>query len=271
MNTGYVKTTTSIWLHFPRVIDWKLYMGKKRNLIVEGHFQSSLTYINNQGEKWGDTYIREVGMHYDDYANWDSRQRFHPIPASGIYVNSPYELRLFKDAAGGVTGLIGEVLTVIFLQKSMNIPPYHIAHIKQTSKIKSPDFLVQINQKEIYDLISGRAPQAKILTEVSRCTIDTPMPIECKSRRNGTTRLSSALMQLVDYWRVVNSSAGYGIAALINLVPQTSIDFLLFLPKPGEQKKIIKTIQSDFISSDNKVKNFTEKHFFEKLGGYFLV
>lgn len=264
MSRTYSNTITNLWIHTAREFQWNVYLGSRKNLVAQGKFNTSLSYLDNQGEKWGDTYIRNVGLHYDDYSNWDNKQRWYAIPRSSIYVNSPYELRKYKDAAGGVTGLIGEVLTTIFLQKVMKIPPFQIAHIKQSSKIKSPDLLVEISMSDIINLLSlGGEIDSNLLKKLNTCYINDPIPLECKSRRYGATRLRDALSQLIEYWTKVNCSIGYGIVVLVNLRPQTSLDLLLLLPQSGKQTDIIKTTNS----WDDSL---TEKLFFGDLEDCFI-
>lgn len=264
MSGGNSNFITNLWIHMPREFQWNVFWGNRNNLIAQGKFNTSLSYLDNQGEKWGDIYIRNEGLHYDDYSNWDSKQRWYAIPESSVYVNSPYELRKYKDAAGGVTGLIGEVLTTIFLQKVMKVPPFRIAHIKQSSKIKSPDLLVEISMSDIINLVSlGEKTDPNLLNILNTCSINDPVPLECKSRRYGATRLRDALSQLIDYWTAVNCSIGYGIVVLVNLRPQTSLDLLLFLPKSDKQMDIIKTTNSWDV-------NLTEKLFFRDLEDCFI-
>jgi len=266
---------TKVWLHLPRQVTWNLYLGNRVNLVAKGKFDVSLCHVNIQGDQWGDTYIRDVGLHYDDYSNWDSKQRLHAIPKSTVYVTSPYELRKFKDAAGGVTGLIGEVLTTIFLQKVLRIPPYHIAHIKQSSTIKSPDLLVQTDIANIKNLLSSSKYLADpdLPDKLDIYSLTNPLALECKSRRNNTTRLRDALVQLIDYWKAIHHSIGYGMVSLVDLKPQTHMDFLLFLPLNGKQSDILNIINSTlFIDSNSgEVINLKERNFFDKLGGCFLV
>lgn len=271
MNENNGKSATSIWYDLPREFEWRLFLGNHRRPVTNGMFVSSLSVISNLGEKWGDTYIRDVGLHYDDYSNWESKQRLYPIHGNNLYINSEYELRKFKDAAGGVTGLIGEVLTVTFLQKILNIPPYHIAHIKQTSKMKSPDLLVQLKKEGLINAISFKKyNNDEILTNLVNYPFSCPFPLECKSRRYGASRLRDALIQLVDYWKIVNSSAGFGMVALINLIPKTSLDILVFLPRDNKQLDIMNVINSTLVSKNGDVIQFTEKSFFDNLRGYFL-
>ena len=155
----------------------------------------------------------------------------------------------------------------------MSIPPYHIAHIKQTSAIKSPDLLVQISVKDVINLISSaNYGDPALLKALETYSLTNPLPLECKSRRYGATRLRDALIQLIDYWKAVNDSAGYGAVALINLYPQTSMEILLFLPRYGKQGDIINIINNTIYLDENGGDeiNLTEKSFFNKLRGCFL-
>lgn len=65
------------WLIRPRKIEWCITMGfnarRKPNII--GTLVTSLAYIDDQGDKWGDTYVKIVGQHYEDYAHWSSYKK----------------------------------------------------------------------------------------------------------------------------------------------------------------------------------------------------
>ncbi len=52
------------WLIRDRKIEWELAL---------------LSYLDDQGEKWGDSYIKIISQHFDNYAHWDSISTLLPV------------------------------------------------------------------------------------------------------------------------------------------------------------------------------------------------
>ncbi len=50
------------WLRHDREIKWELTLGinSQRSADINGNFVTNLSYLDDQGEKWGDTYIKII-------------------------------------------------------------------------------------------------------------------------------------------------------------------------------------------------------------------
>lgn len=265
------------WLKRPRNIEWCITMGlsgiRKPNL--RGTLVTTLTYIDDQGDKWGDTYVKIVGQHYEDYAHWNSRKTLFPIggtPISRKFVPSPFTQRKYKCVAPGVTGLIGEVLTTIFLQNIMKLTPFDMTHIMGDSKV--PDFCLDIEPQMIGKLfrtatnVRPKSENEVIANYLDSITWDQPLPLECKSRReNGDRQVRKAMLQILEYWRRVPSMAGYGIFVQVDVCPATKLRIHLLIPNPGEIDNI-RTVINDqkILPEEPTVKEF-EKHIGVRLIG----
>lgn len=269
------------WLRRDREIEWELTLGisSRRTPDISGKFVTSLSYLDDQGEKWGDTYIKIIGQHFDDYAHWDSISTLLPISGNLLsrivvptFVPIPFSSRTYKGASSGVTGLIGEVLVTVYLQSVLNLGPFDIAHLEDDRK--APDLCLNINPKLIADLFrkytdSRKATDNNNFADIlERATWNNPLPLECKSRlRNGNRQVRKALEQLIAYWRNVPDMAGYGIFAQIDVVPTTKIRFHLIAPKDGEFINVRDIICS---STSTFPKNPTYKEFNTQIGGKLL-
>lgn len=206
--------------------------------------QTTLGYLDDQGEKWGDTYIKVVGQHYDDYAHWEDVQQYLPI-GGGVtspvdFIPQQFNRRRYKGAAHGVTGLIGEVLVTVWLQKVLRLAADEMAHLLDNRK--APDICLDIEPSVLSrlirngdcetDLVGGNQ---QIAQRLEAAFWPAPLPVECKSRRgNGNRAVGDALRQLVAYWREVPDMAGYGIFADVQVVPETHIVLHLLAPKDSE-------------------------------------
>lgn len=237
-------TVMDQWLQRPRNIRWEMTLGLsgRRQPNVIGELITNLSYLDDQGEKWGDTYIRIVGQHYDDYAHWNSISTFLPIGgviSSRLFVPAPFAKRTYKGAAPGVTGLIGEVLVTVFLQTVLRLNPFDMAHLKDDRK--APDLCLDIDSSIIANVFRTNYP-ARSITEnqrvadnIERAIWNYPIPLECKSRRNdGDRQARSAMTQILEYWRQIPDVAGYGIFAQIDVNPITRIRLHFFAPKASE-------------------------------------
>ena len=248
------------WLQRPRNIEWFFTLGinGRRKPNVKGILNTTLNYLDDQGEKWGETYIKVIGQHYDDYSHWNSVRHLLPIGGTaGVtpFAPHPFIQRQYKEAAPGVTGLIGEVLVTVFLQKVLNLSMFEIAHLKSVEK--APDLCLDISPQVIANIFDNETPvrpplqNALVSSEVSQFIWSEPLPVECKSRRgSGSRQLRSALLQLINYWRRVPSMAGYGIFAQIDVVPNTIIRFHLLAPKPNYASEVRRIITGEVSGTD---------------------
>ncbi|OME30920.1 hypothetical protein [Paenibacillus odorifer] len=251
-NTGSNSLVLS-WLSKPKIINWSIKLGvnTRKSPIVSGSFTTTLSYLDDQGEKWGDTYVKVVGQHYDDYAHWNHVS--HLLPIGGItnqlqtFVPSSFRGRQYKDAAPGVTGLIGEVLTTTFLQKEVGLKPFQMAHLK--GNVKAPDLCLDIQPSMLIPLIQkakNSSNKNELLNTLNNSSWHDPFPIECKSRRDkGNRQIRDALNQLISYWGKVTSMAGFGVIAQIDVIPTTNINLHLIIPKATELINVQKIILGD--------------------------
>lgn len=282
MSSSGANVVLNNWLLRPRRINWEITMGLsgRRKSNINGEFMTSLSYLDDQGEKWGDTYIKVVGQHYDDYAHWNSISYLLPIGGEhGLpnFVPRQFDKRRFKGAAPGVTGLIGEVLATVFFQQILNLGPYDIAHILDNHK--APDICLDIEPIIISDLFRtahqnrSRYENNRIAQIIERCIWDQPLPVECKSRRNGGDRqIRSALLQLLAYWRKVPLMAGNGIYFQIDVEPLTRLRIHLLIPREEEIENIrlivTGNVEDTGLPKLSAEPNFME--FMEKVGGRLL-
>lgn len=263
----------SDWLNRPRDIEWCITMGlsAKRKPNIKGSFPTTLAYIDDQGDKWGDTYVMIVGQHYEDYAHWNSKSTLLPIDGTigtRNFVPIPFTKRDYKGAAPGVTGLIGEVLTTIFLQNIINLNTFDMAHIMGDSK--APDFCLDIEPYLIGNLfrisVSERVKSQNeaIAAYLDNITWEQPLPLECKSRRENRDRqVRNAMIQILEYWRCVPVMAGNGIFVQVDVNPNTKLRIHLLLPKTDEIDNIRRIINDTSILP----KKPTIKDFNLHLGG----
>ncbi|KUO76686.1 MAG: hypothetical protein APF77_01530 [Clostridia bacterium BRH_c25] len=255
------------WLNRPREIEWCITMGLdgKRRPNIKGTFLTSLAYIDDQGDKWGDTYVMIVGQHYEDYAHWNSVSTLLPIGGTHgtrNFVPSPFSKRNNKGAAPGVTGLIGEVLTTVFLQNVINLNPFDMAHIMGDRK--APDFCLDIEPRLLSNLFRTSTPERArseneaIAGYLDSIVWDQPLPLECKSRREkGDRQVRNAMLQILEYWRRVPTMAGYGIFAQVDVNPITKLRIHLLIPKTTELDNIRRIINDlDILPEEPTVKEF---------------
>ncbi len=247
------------WLQRPRHIEWEITLGLSgtRKPNVKGELITNLSYLDDQGEKWGDTYIKIIGQHYDDYAHWNSVSRLLPIGGSSLgkmFVPAPFSKRKLKGAAPGVTGLIGEVLVTVFLQSVLKLNPFDVAHLNDNRK--APDLCLDIEPGIISKLfITGNQVRPKkenilVANDIDKAVWNYPIPVECKSRRNnGDRQVRNAMLQLLEYWRQVPDMAGYGIYAQIEVNPITKIRLHLLAPKPLQITNVKKIITGNIVGT----------------------
>jgi hypothetical protein len=252
MSTIYVNPILYDWLHRSRHIRWELTFGLEPRKLpnIRGEFATNLAYLDDQGEKWGDTYIKIVGQHFEDYAHWSAVSTFLPIEgtvASRLFVPNPFTIRDYKDTAPGVTGLVGEVLVTVLLQNVFKLSPYDMAHLKDD--MKAPDMCLDIEPKTITDIfktavhVRPKAENLGLAEELNRTVWSYPLPMECKSRRNTSDRqVRNAVLQLLKYWENIPEMAGCGIFAQVDLNPVTKIRLHLLTPKEGEADNVRKII-----------------------------
>lgn len=107
------------WLLSPRKVKWNVKLGLKTNVraALSGSYTINLAYLDDQGDKWGESYIKYVGQHYEDYAHWSSIYTYAPLEGAISRRPGTFSIRKYKDAAPGVTGTIGEVLTISFFSE----------------------------------------------------------------------------------------------------------------------------------------------------------
>ncbi|MHB9010477.1 MAG: hypothetical protein ACYC3E_00590 [Carboxydocellales bacterium] len=203
------------WLLKQRRIEWFFTLGLsgRRKPNIKGSFITTLSYLDDQGEKWGDTYIKAVGQHFDDYAHWNAVRMFLPIGGSGfsrVLIPKPFVRRRYKGAAPGVTGLIGEVLITVFLQNVLRLHPFDMAHLKDSPRLPTPDLCLDIQPNSLANLfntaiyIRSVFENSMIASDLNSMSWNQPLPIECKSRRDfGNRQARAALLQLLEYWRKV--------------------------------------------------------------------
>lgn len=144
------------WLLRSRSIEWELTFGLSgsRKPNIGGTLKTNLSYLDDQGEKWGDTYVKIVGQHYDDYSHWNNVSTLLPIGGGNsdrLFVPAPFSKRMYKGAAPGVTGLIGEVLVTVLLQTVFRLKPFDMAHLKDDRK--APDICLDIDSSIIANTI----------------------------------------------------------------------------------------------------------------------
>ena len=280
MTTLGVNPILQNWILKQREIKWVVTMGLsgKRRPNITGSFNTTLAYLDDQGEKWGDTYVKVVGQHFDDYANWNAVKMFLPIGGvnfSRVLIPSPFVRRRDKGAAPGVTGLIGEVLVTVFLQNVLRLHPFDMAHLLNNSKLSSPDLCLDIQPGILAKLfntainVRSSNENSRIINILNSISWTYPLPLECKSRRDsGNRQVRAALLQLLAYWRKVPDMAGYGIFAQVDVCPETILRFHLLVPKPSEIQNVRDIIQgkTDGISLPVLSESPTIKEFDKKVG-----
>jgi hypothetical protein len=249
-------------------------LSGKRIPNIKGTFLTTLSYLDDQGDKWGDTYVMIVGQHFEDYANWNSISTLLPIGgtlATRNFVPSPFTKRSYKGAAPGVTGLIGEVLTTVFLQSVVNLNPFDMAHIMGDRK--APDFCLDIEPQLLSNLfrtsisLRDRAENEAIANHLDGIAWEQPLPLECKSRReNGDRQVRSAMLQILEYWRRVPVMAGYGIFVQVDVNPITKLRIHLLIPKNNQIDNIRRIINDSRILPEEP----TIKDFNRNIGGRLL-
>jgi hypothetical protein len=278
INTGSI-SLISQWLNKPRTINWAVKLGfnTRKKPLLTGSFSTTLSFLDDQGEKWGDTYVKVVGQHYDDYAHWSQVSQLLPI--GGIsnnlqtFVPNPFTGRQFKGAAPGVTGLIGEVLVTVFLQKEIGLSPLQIAHLMDNTK--APDLCLDIQPSTLARLFQKHSTNHSVktlLTHLNGITWPSPLPMECKSRRDqGSRQIRTALHQLLAYWRQVPKMAGHGIIAQIDVLPQTIINLHLIIPKISELNNVQSIISGQGVQSNLNLPTDPKISDFDRLLGGRIV
>lgn len=248
MSTIYANPILFEWLHRPRKIQWELTFGLdiRRQPNIRGEFAVNLAYLDDQGEKWGDTHIKIVGQHYEDYAHWDSVSTFLPVGGSSpsrTFLPNSFTIRSYKDTAPEVTKMIGEVLVTVLLQQVFKLKPYDMAHLK--NNLHAPDMCLDIEPKILADIIKNaeqvrtKNENREVAEKVSRAAWDYPLPMECKSRRGTQDRqVREAILQLLEYWRHIPEMSGNGIYAQVDINPVTKIRLHLLIPKESETENI---------------------------------
>lgn len=239
----------SQWLQRPRPVEWRLILGLdwRSRPVSKGTFNTSLAYLDDQGEKWGGTYVKVVGQHFDDYSHWDAVESLLPLGGPGApvtFVPRPFSWREVKGAAPGVTGLIGEVLITVFLQQVLRLSRNEVAHLKEDQTV--PDLCLDIEPRAFAALVriptdSTRTDWAneQLATQIEQAVWSEPLPVECKSRRSiGARDVKDALRQLVAYWRRIPQMAGHGLFAQINVFPSTVLNLHLTIPAPAEAANV---------------------------------
>lgn len=246
-------------------------LSGKRLPNIEGTFLTTLAYIDDQGDKWGDTYVMIVGQHYEDYAHWNSKRTLFPIGGTWRarnFVPCPFTKRKYKGAAPGVTGLIGEVLTTIFLQNVVYLNPFDMAHIMGDRK--APDFCLDIEPQLLGNLFRtaihkrAKSENEAIANYLDGVNWEKPLPLECKSRReNGDRQVRKAMFQILEYWRRIPLMAGYGIFVQVDVNPVTELRIHLLVPRTNEIDNIRRIINDSSILPDEP----TVKEFNRYIGG----
>ncbi len=244
MSSNLINIVDQTWLARPRGSEWKLFLGvnsRRSKPIASGKYKVTLNYLDNQGNVWGETYIKAVGQHYDDYSNWTAKQPLLPLAYSSAvptFVPKPYEGRMFKDAAPGVTGLIGEVVVTTFLQKVLKLNTFNIAHLKSNHTFQAPDFCLDIHPSVISNLLK-HSNRSDLINHLASSQWLEPLPLECKGRKSlSINHARAALSQIITYWRNVPSMAGCGLFAQIDILPFTVINIHLLLPKISKAQEI---------------------------------
>lgn len=241
---SYLNKVQQAWFYKPRMITWKLYFGvntrnyRRRAPIATGQYPVTLSYLDSQGDKWGETYIKAVGQHFDDYSNWNTRQFLYPLGSATskvpTFVPLAYEGRFFKEAAPGVTGLIGEVIDTTFFQKILRLRPFDIAHLKSSNTFQAPDFCLNIQPNKIADLLPASG-NSNLKSHLLSLHWTEPLPVESKGRKDlRRNHARDALSQLITYWRKVPEMAGYGLFTQVDLLPNTAINVHVLAPKATE-------------------------------------
>lgn len=243
------------WLNKQKKFDVEVVLGLsgRKQPLFNTSFFTSLSYIDEQGEKWGDTYIKIIGQHFDDYSHWDDVCYLLPISGERNFlkfVPLSFSKRDFKGAAPGVTGLIGEVLVTIFFQKVLCISPFDMAHL--TSNDKAPDFCLNIQPLDLFRCLNFRSnPFDSTIFHLIKSGWSYPLPVECKSRKSrGDRQARSAIIQLISYWKQIPQMAGYGIFAQIDIIPKTKLRLHLLIPKSNEILNVQKIISSNIIGTE---------------------
>jgi hypothetical protein len=239
------------WYAKGRKINWALHFGLEKKSVpaITGSFYVTPHYLDDQGEKWGDTHVQDIGKYFDEYSHWFNRQRMHPIGGTDgpphFEING-FNIRQFKSAAHGVTGLLGEVLVTILFQDELNIKPNNIAFLSVGNE-KTPDIVLDIEPSLFSNLIRSKSDSSNYRLHKQNLTrasiIDSfnweePVPVECKSSRTEHSGdMRKALQQLLSYWSIIDSMAGIGLFAQINVIPTARIDLFLLVPE-NHQKQL---------------------------------
>lgn len=251
------------WFLQERKIEWTLTFGINSRVKpnIKGDFLCSPLYLDDQGKKWGDTHIRDIGKHYEEYSFWNEVSHLYPIGGHGNTARfeiSNYTNRRYKGAAPGVTGLIGEVLVTTFLQKVLMLSPLEIAHLVPSKGTKAPDICLDIQPHVLANLLRDktslqfRQSNFQLANILESIVWSEPFPLECKSRRNDVdNHMRSALLQLLSYWDSIPEMSGYGMIAQIDVMPVTRLNLYLLFPKSTEILNVKNIIQTRYIDESN--------------------
>lgn len=279
MSTIYVNPILFDWLHRPRKIQWELTFGldSRRQPNIRGEFVTNLAYLDDQGEKWGDAYIKIIGQHYEDYAHWDAVSTFLPVDgamSNSLLIPNPFTIRDYKDTAPGVTGLIGEVLVTVLLQNVFLLNPYDMAHLRDD--MKAPDMCLDIDPHVITDIFKSaihvrpKDENMALADEINHASWSYPLPMECKSRRNtGKRQVRDAILQFLKFWENIPEMAGCGIFAQVDVNPATRIRLHLLTPKASEVDNVRKIVTGMTAGTELPVlpKEPTYEQFMDAIGG----
>ncbi|WP_042166741.1 hypothetical protein [Paenibacillus gorillae] len=239
------------WLLRPINIKWNIKLGLRTNnrSILSGSYNTNLSYLDDQGDKWGETYIKYIGQHFEDYAHWGSIYTYAPLEGRLSRKPGTFSIREYKDAASGVTGTIGEVLAITFFQNVFGLTAFEMAHLKSSSLYQAPDFCLDIQPSQLVAFLTRhRFTDLTLHNALTGLHWGDPLPLETKSRRQNNSggknpsQIKDGLAQLISYWKRVPSVSGYGLIMQVDVFPRTVLNLHLLIPKKNEINNIMSII-----------------------------
>ena len=184
-------------------------------------------------EKW----LLVPGRHYRKYVYSSLPSIYH----AGMGISRTYTEQVSKSYSGDVSGILGESLSILALERAFWIDPYKVAHLRPIKRnIKCPDFIIhRISQQ----LKAGFRIASRIASGLSQRTgrsttfrIPRRIPLESKASVTGNlnSAVGRAISQLHTFWendrRNIPLSDRWGLisfASLMHAAPHLSLVFVV--------------------------------------------